>query len=100
HTSWPRDWSSDVCSSDLVSLARMRLRHDSVVWDIGAGSGSVGLEAARLCPQGHVYAIEKNEADHEIAGSNHAAFGVSNYTLFLRSEEHTSELQSRGHLVC
>lgn len=65
-----------------VSLARLQLRHDSVVWDIGAGSGSVGLEAARLCPQGHVYAIEKNEADHAIAGQNHAAFGVANYSLF------------------
>lgn len=64
-----------------VSLARLQLRADSVVWDIGAGSGSVGLEAARLCPQGHVFAIEKNEADHAIAGRNHAAFGLSNYTL-------------------
>ena len=64
-----------------VSLARLQLRADSVVWDIGAGSGSVGLEAARLCPQGHVFAIEKNEADHAIARRNHAAFGVSNYTL-------------------
>lgn len=66
-----------------VSLARLQLRADSVVWDIGAGSGSVGLEAARLCPQGHVYAIEKNEADYAIAGHNHAAFGVSNYSLLL-----------------
>lgn len=64
-----------------VSLARLQLRANSVVWDIGAGSGSVGLEAARLCPRGHVYAIEKNEADHAIAQSNHAAFGVSNYSL-------------------
>jgi len=66
-----------------VSLARMQLRADSVVWDIGAGSGSVGLEAARLCVQGHVYAIEKNEADYGIATQNHAAFGVSNYSLQL-----------------
>jgi precorrin-6Y C5,15-methyltransferase (decarboxylating) len=66
-----------------VSLARLQLRLDSVVWDIGAGSGSVGLEAARLCPEGHVYAIEKNEADFGIAGQNHAAFGVSNYSLSL-----------------
>lgn len=64
-----------------VSLARMQLRADSRVWDIGAGSGSVGLEAARLCPQGHVWAIEKNEADHAIAGQNARAFGVSNHTL-------------------
>ncbi len=64
-----------------VSLARMQLRADSRVWDIGAGSGSVGLEAARLCPEGHVWAIEKNEADFAIAGQNARAFGVSNHTL-------------------
>ncbi len=65
-----------------VSLARMQLRANSVVWDIGAGSGSVGLEAARLCPQGHVFAVEKNEGDFAIAQSNHAAFGVSNYSIY------------------
>lgn len=64
-----------------VSLARLQLRADSVVWDIGAGSGSVGLEAARLCPQGHVWAIEKNEADAAIAARNQRAFHVSNHTL-------------------
>ena len=41
-----------------LSLAKMRLRPDSLVWDIGAGSGSVGLECARLAPHGHVWAIE------------------------------------------
>lgn len=64
-----------------VSLARLQLREDSIVWDIGAGSGAVGLEAARLCPAGHVYAIEKNEDDVAIAGRNRAAMGVGNHTL-------------------
>ena len=64
-----------------VSLARLQLRPDSVVWDLGAGSGSVGLEAARLCPQGHVWAIEKNEGDVAITSRNVQAFGVSNHTL-------------------
>ena len=64
-----------------VSLARMQLRTDSIVWDIGAGSGSVGLEAARLCPRGHVFAIEKNAHDVEIVRQNRDAFGVANYTL-------------------
>lgn len=64
-----------------VSLARLQLRADSLVWDIGAGSGSVGLEAARLCPQGHVWAIEKNDADAAIALQNQRAFHVSNHTL-------------------
>lgn len=66
-----------------VSLARLGLRADSVVWDIGAGSGSVGLEAARLCAEGHVWAIEKNPDDRDIAARNHAAFGVANYSLFM-----------------
>lgn len=64
-----------------VSLARMQLRLDSVVWDIGAGSGSVGLEAARLCRHGHVYAIEKNVDDRAIVGRNRQAMGLSNHTL-------------------
>ena len=64
-----------------VSLARMQLAADSIVWDIGAGSGSVGLEAARLCPQGHVYAIEKNEEDAANALHNRMQLGATNYTL-------------------
>lgn len=64
-----------------ISLARMQLKHNSIVWDIGAGSGSVGLEAARLCHQGYVYAVEKNTADFEIAGSNAEQLCVYNYQL-------------------
>lgn len=64
-----------------VSLARMQLRADSIVWDIGAGSGSVGIEAARLCRLGHVYAIEKNVEDSEIALANAKQFGLHNYTF-------------------
>lgn len=64
-----------------VSLARLQLRPDSVVWDIGAGSGAVGLEAAQLCPDGHVYAIEKNTEDAAIARENRRRLRVPNYTL-------------------
>ncbi len=64
-----------------VSLARLQLRADSIVWDIGAGSGAVGLEAARLCPDGHVYAVEKNVDDAAIARKNRERLHVTNYTL-------------------
>jgi precorrin-6Y C5,15-methyltransferase (decarboxylating) len=64
-----------------VSLAKLRLAADAVVWDIGAGSGSVGLEAARLAPLGHVWAIEKNVADTVNARANAARLRVGNYTL-------------------
>jgi len=64
-----------------VSLALMQLQSNSIVWDIGAGSGSVGLEAARLCPNGWVYAVEKNVADFEIAKSNQKNMNIHHYTL-------------------
>ncbi|OQK15338.1 precorrin-6Y C5,15-methyltransferase [Methyloprofundus sedimenti] len=64
-----------------VSLARMQLTSTSIVWDIGAGSGSVGIEAAKLCQNGHIYAVEKNVADFAIASENGHDFGLHNYTL-------------------
>lgn len=64
-----------------LSLARLQLRVNSIVWDIGAGSGSVGLEASRLCPQGYVYAIEKNPADVAIANQNRIAMAATNYRV-------------------
>lgn len=47
----------------VLSLSELKLKSDSVVWDIGAGSGSVSVECAKLAPYGQVFAIEKNEAD-------------------------------------
>jgi precorrin-6Y C5,15-methyltransferase (decarboxylating) len=47
----------------VLSLSELRLKPDSVVWDIGAGSGSVAVECTRLAPYGQVFAIEKNEGD-------------------------------------
>jgi len=64
-----------------VSLAKLRLTAAATVWDIGAGSGSVGLECARLAPHGHVWAIEKNAADAAIARANAARLRIGNYTL-------------------
>jgi precorrin-6Y C5,15-methyltransferase (decarboxylating) len=64
-----------------LSLAKLRLQPDATVWDIGAGSGSVGLEAARLAPLGHVWAIEKNAGDAANARANAARLRISNHTL-------------------
>ncbi len=64
-----------------VALAKLRLDPAALVWDIGAGPGTVGLEAALLCPDGHVYAIEKNPADSANARANARRFGIFNYTL-------------------
>ncbi|HAF53800.1 MAG TPA: cobalamin biosynthesis bifunctional protein CbiET [Thauera sp.] len=65
-----------------VSLAKLALRSDSRVWDIGAGSGSVGLEASRIAHGGHVWAIEKNAGDAANARANARRLRASNYSLF------------------
>lgn len=64
-----------------LSLAKLALHENCVVWDIGAGSGSVGLEAARIARCGHVYAIEKNAADAENARENARRLRATNYTI-------------------
>jgi precorrin-6Y C5,15-methyltransferase (decarboxylating) len=43
-----------------VTLAKLQLQDDLTIWDIGAGSGSVSIEASNLMPNGKVYALEKN----------------------------------------
>ena len=42
-----------------IVLAKLR-PVPGVLWDLGAGSGSVGLEAAGLCPELEVHAVERN----------------------------------------
>ena len=61
-----------------VSLAKMCLAADSVVWDIGAGSGAVSIEASFLARNGRIFAIEKNTEDVAIIRKNLQKFRVSN----------------------
>ncbi len=44
-----------------VTIHKLRLPKTGVLWDIGAGSGSVSIEAAIICPDLKIYAIEKDE---------------------------------------
>ena len=61
-----------------LALAELHLAPTSVVWDVGAGSGSVGLEAARIARDGRVHAIEMDPDDHSLIRENAARFGVTN----------------------
>jgi precorrin-6Y C5,15-methyltransferase (decarboxylating) len=61
-----------------LALSQMDIQPGSVVWDIGAGSGSVAIEAARLSEPGTVYAIEQDAADYHLILTNAETFGVRN----------------------
>ncbi len=57
-----------------VSLARLNLTGDAVVYDVGAGTGSVSVEAARCGDRIRVYAVEKNPRALELLWQNRRKF--------------------------
>lgn len=67
----------------ILSIAKLRLFPEAVVWDIGAGSGSVSIESARIATCGKVYAIEKNEEDIENVRENISRFNTQNVIAIL-----------------
>lgn len=60
-----------------VTLSALRLQPGHVVWDVGAGTGSISVEVARLLPDGAVYAIERDEAALALLVQNKQTFGVA-----------------------
>jgi precorrin-6Y C5,15-methyltransferase (decarboxylating) len=78
----------------LLSLAQLGLRPGSVVWDVGAGSGSVAIEAALLAYEGRAYAIEVDPEGVEICRENVRALGVDNVRVVAgRAPEALADLE-------
>lgn len=61
-----------------MALATMDLGPASIVWDVGAGSGSVAIEAAQIASAGTTYALEMDAADYELIVANAERFRVAN----------------------
>ncbi|MFP4477486.1 MAG: precorrin-6y C5,15-methyltransferase (decarboxylating) subunit CbiE [Desulfatibacillaceae bacterium] len=64
-----------------VSLAKLRLLPESRLWDLGAGSGSVSVEAALFITGGAVTAVEKNPRRVGHIRENAARFGAGVVTV-------------------
>jgi precorrin-6Y C5,15-methyltransferase (decarboxylating) len=64
-----------------VTLHKLRLPEAGIFWDIGAGSGSVSLEAALLFPGLNVFAVERDEEQIENMTANRERFQVFNITI-------------------
>jgi precorrin-6Y C5,15-methyltransferase (decarboxylating) len=61
-----------------VALAKLQLEAGQVLWDLGAGSGSIGIEAALFLGRGKIVAVEKNPRRVEQIKANAGRFGVRN----------------------
>lgn len=62
-------------------LSFLQLEKDSIIYDVGAGTGSVSVECALQAAGGHVYAIECREDAADLIRKNQCALGASNLTV-------------------
>lgn len=62
----------------VQALSLLELQRDSVVYDVGAGTGSVAVEAALLARRGRVYAIESEAEALDLVRANRDRFGTYN----------------------
>ncbi len=79
----------------LAAIAALGVREDSVVWDVGAGSGSVAVEAALLATEGHVFAVERDPIMAELCARNLRAHRTDNVRLVVgRAPEALAALEA------
>lgn len=62
----------------LLLLSHLRMKENSVLWDIGAGTGTIPIEAALLCPKCQIIAVERDEEVAGLIRHNCDRFGVKN----------------------
>lgn len=62
----------------VLALGELGLRPSQTIWDIGAGTGSISIEIARLFPDSVVYAIEKTTAGTSLIEQNCRRFLLRN----------------------
>lgn len=65
----------------VLAVSNLHLCSQDVVWDVGAGTGSVSVECALCLPQGQVYAIEQKPEAWLLIQKNKEKFGVTNLHL-------------------
>ncbi len=64
-----------------ITLSKLRLSRDHILWDLGAGSGSVSIEASLLVPGGKIFALEKKPQRIEQIEINKNRFGATNIEI-------------------
>lgn len=65
----------------LLLISALRLQAESVIWDIGAGTGTIPIELALLCPESTIIAVERDEEVASLIRRNCDRFGVKNVQI-------------------
>ncbi len=75
-------------------LADLELPENGVIWDIGAGCGSIGLEALKLRPKLDLFCVDKRIGSKALIGENSKRLGVK--PKFIFEEDIIKTLNSRN----
>ncbi|BAY65120.1 precorrin decarboxylase [Calothrix brevissima NIES-22] len=85
----------------LLLIAQLRLQPDSVLWDIGAGTGTIPVEVGLLCPYGQIIAVERDEEVANLIRRNCDRFEVKNVEVIEGiAPDCLQQLKPTPHRVC
>jgi cobalt-precorrin-6B (C15)-methyltransferase len=84
----------------LLMIAALRLRSDSILWDIGAGTGTIPVETGLLCRDGKIIAIERDEEVVSLIRRNCDRFSVTNTEIIEGSAPECLENLQLPDRVC
>lgn len=85
----------------VLLVSQLRLKPDAVLWDIGAGTGTIPVEVGLLCPQGKIFAVERDEEVAALIQRNCDRFSVTNVTVIEGSApECLAPLTPRPDCIC
>ena len=88
--------SSEIRS---LSLCRLGLTSEAVLWDVGAGTGSVSVEAALTCPEGKILSIEYKQDALALLEQNRAKYCLQNMKIVIgRAPEALTDLPEPTHV--
>jgi cobalt-precorrin-6B (C15)-methyltransferase len=65
----------------LMLISALQMKADSVLWDLGAGTGTIPVEIGLLCPDAKIIAVERDEDVVALIERNCAYFGVTNVEI-------------------
>lgn len=84
----------------VLSISRLELTKNAVVYDVGSGTGSVSIECARLSPDIFVFAIEQKEEAANLTKENAVRLGLSDQVVVInkKAPEGFEELPTPTHV--
>ena len=65
-----------------LAVSSLEIEKNHICWDIGSGTGSVSVEMAQSCPDGKIYALDKNASAYALTKLNAKKFSCDNIKAF------------------